>query len=285
MSFSSLAVPWVTFRIRQWLRTAGSCAAPQVRRSTPDAGARPLPSPRLSRCSAHSRTQRQRARSPWRRGPGLIFRIVRGCRHQHADAPHALALLRPRRERPRRRAAEQRDELAPIHSITSSARPSSGSGTASPSVLAVLLASLARPGGMSLLVPELKRKAPGLAQRTDTAGHSDRRSCESGKPGHCPAMEGDAGSGSAMGIALRLIEVRERDDLDGAVSAAAQANVNAVDVLRRPGLSNSLPSSRSSIGCRQSRGSASSPMPAVLRRTARASASCGGAPRVMLTKS
>ena len=158
MSFSSLAVPWVTFRIRQWLRTAGSCAAPQVRRSTPDAGARPLPSPRLSRCSAHSRTQRQRARSPWRRGPGLIFRIVRGCRQQHADAPHALALLRPRRERQRRRAAEQRDELAPIHSITSSARPSSGSGTASPSVLAVLLASLARPGGISLLVPELSGK-------------------------------------------------------------------------------------------------------------------------------
>ena len=32
---------------------------------------------------------------------------------QHADAPHALALLRARRERPRRRrAAEQRDELA-----------------------------------------------------------------------------------------------------------------------------------------------------------------------------
>ena len=36
-------------------------------------------------------------------------------------------LLRPRRERPRRRrAAEQRDELAPLHSITSSARASSG---------------------------------------------------------------------------------------------------------------------------------------------------------------
>ena len=35
---------------------------------------------------------------------------------------HALALLRPRRERPRRRAAEQGDELAPRHSITSSAR-------------------------------------------------------------------------------------------------------------------------------------------------------------------
>jgi hypothetical protein len=33
--------------------------------------------------------------------------------HQHADAPHPLVLLRPRRERPRGcRAAEQRNELA-----------------------------------------------------------------------------------------------------------------------------------------------------------------------------
>src|SRR5262245_48662541 len=49
-------------------------------------------------------------------------------------------LLRPRRKRPRSsRAAEQRDELAPPdHSITSSARPSSGSGTVRPSALAVL---------------------------------------------------------------------------------------------------------------------------------------------------
>jgi hypothetical protein len=50
----------------------------------------------------------------------LRFRIILGCRHQHADAPHALALLRARRERPRsRRAAEQRDERAAgTHSIT-----------------------------------------------------------------------------------------------------------------------------------------------------------------------
>src|SRR5262245_4006803 len=34
--------------------------------------------------------------------------------HQHADASHPLALLRPRPMRPRRRAAEQRDELAPL---------------------------------------------------------------------------------------------------------------------------------------------------------------------------
>ena len=39
---------------------------------------------------------------------------------------YALGLLRPRRERPRRRAAEHRDERAPPHSITSSARASSG---------------------------------------------------------------------------------------------------------------------------------------------------------------
>ena len=43
------------------------------------------------------------------------FRIVRGECHEHADAPHPLGLLRARRERPRRRrAAEQRDELAPL---------------------------------------------------------------------------------------------------------------------------------------------------------------------------
>jgi hypothetical protein len=33
---------------------------------------------------------------------------------QHADASYALALLRPRRERPRRRTAEQRDEVAAL---------------------------------------------------------------------------------------------------------------------------------------------------------------------------
>jgi len=37
----------------------------------------------------------------------------------------------------RHRAAEQRDELAPLHSITSSARASSIGGTVTPSVLAV----------------------------------------------------------------------------------------------------------------------------------------------------
>jgi hypothetical protein len=36
--------------------------------------------------------------------------------HKHADPPHPLALLRARPERPRhRRAAEKRDELAPLY--------------------------------------------------------------------------------------------------------------------------------------------------------------------------
>src|SRR5262249_5234632 len=48
-------------------------------------------------------------------------------------------LLRPRRERPCcGRAAEQRDELAPPHSITSSARCWRRKGTSRPSILAVL---------------------------------------------------------------------------------------------------------------------------------------------------
>src|SRR5258706_2734390 len=47
---------------------------------------------------------------------GLPLQIVRGEWHEHADVPHALALLRAGRERPRgRRTAEQRDELAPPH--------------------------------------------------------------------------------------------------------------------------------------------------------------------------
>ena len=47
----------------------------------------------------------------------------RRARAQEPDGRQLARLLRARRERPRgRRAAEQRDELAPSHSITSSAR-------------------------------------------------------------------------------------------------------------------------------------------------------------------
>src|SRR5262245_6679920 len=50
------------------------------------------------------------------------------------------ALLRARRERPRGcRAAEQRDEIAPFHSITSSARASRVGGTVIPNARAVCI--------------------------------------------------------------------------------------------------------------------------------------------------
>src|SRR5262249_59641429 len=61
--------------------------------------------------------------------------------HEHADPPHALPLLRARRERPRGRAAEQRDEVAALHvyahSITSSATASRVGGMVRRSALAV----------------------------------------------------------------------------------------------------------------------------------------------------
>jgi len=49
-----------------------------------------------------------------RRDAGLTLWIVGDRAREHADPSHALALLRPRRERPRSRAAEQRDELAAL---------------------------------------------------------------------------------------------------------------------------------------------------------------------------
>src|SRR5262249_15534004 len=68
---------------------------------------------------------------------GLSFGIVRHPGHKHADAPNTLRLLRPRREWPSGCAAEQRDDLAAVHSITSSARASSVAGTSRPSARAV----------------------------------------------------------------------------------------------------------------------------------------------------
>jgi hypothetical protein len=45
---------------------------------------------------------------------GLLLRIIRSCVHEHADPPHGLALLRPRREGARSGATERRDELATV---------------------------------------------------------------------------------------------------------------------------------------------------------------------------
>ena len=58
---------------------------------------------------------------------------------QVSDDGHRRRLLRPRQKRPSSRAAEPRDEIAPFHSITSSARPSRLSGNVKPSALAVFM--------------------------------------------------------------------------------------------------------------------------------------------------
>src|SRR5262249_47001013 len=51
----------------------------------------------------------------------LTFWIVRCPVHEHADASSPIALFRAPRKRPcRRRTADERYELAPLHSITSS---------------------------------------------------------------------------------------------------------------------------------------------------------------------
>ena|SRR5436190_1498635 len=48
-------------------------------------------------------------------GAHLILRIACGEWHEHTNPPHALALLRARRERPRCRAAKQSDKIASPH--------------------------------------------------------------------------------------------------------------------------------------------------------------------------
>src|SRR5262245_61697995 len=91
----------------------------------------------------------------------LDVRIVRGpAAREYADAPHALALLRPRSERPRnRRAAEHRDELATLHhSITSSARASSSGGMSKSNAFAV-----ARLMTSSNLVPISTGRSPAFS--------------------------------------------------------------------------------------------------------------------------
>src|SRR5262249_3922674 len=94
-----------------------------------------------------------------RRVARLHHRIVFVVRHEHADAPYALALLRTSRERPCRRAAEPSNELPPSHSI-SSARSRIDWGTARPSALAVL-----RFTTISYFVGNCTGRSPGFAPR------------------------------------------------------------------------------------------------------------------------
>jgi hypothetical protein len=85
---------------------------------------------------------------------------------------------RPRRERPRRRAAEQRDERASPHSITSSARASSVGGISRPSALAVI-----RLMTKSNLVGCSTGRSAGFAPRRILSTYSAARRNESTKFG------------------------------------------------------------------------------------------------------
>jgi hypothetical protein len=63
-----------------------------------------------------------------------------GTRHENADKPRSLSLLRVRNARAGGcDAANQRDELAPLHSITSSARANKVAGTSTPRERAVCI--------------------------------------------------------------------------------------------------------------------------------------------------
>jgi hypothetical protein len=63
----------------------------------------------------------------------------RSCRRLPQDKPLRRARTARANERYQRRAAEQRDQLAAFHSITSSARNRNDSGIVSPSALAVFI--------------------------------------------------------------------------------------------------------------------------------------------------
>jgi len=69
-------------------------------------------------------------------GSNTELRLLANRLRDGGSPPH-LFRLRPRRERPGRRAAEQRHELAAPHSITSSARSRIAVGSSMPMALAV----------------------------------------------------------------------------------------------------------------------------------------------------
>src|SRR5262245_44875922 len=69
-----------------------------------------------ARHSVHSSKDAIGASPAERSNASLSFQIGRSRAHEHVDAPHPLAVLRARGERPTRcRTAEERDEVAPFY--------------------------------------------------------------------------------------------------------------------------------------------------------------------------
>src|SRR5262245_24155234 len=108
-----------------------------------------------------------------------------GCPTMNKSDNRWRGLLRARRNRQRRcRAAEQRDERAALHSITSSARASSVSGTADP-ILIILSA------GKELFPPRRCRRlvGSGFDCRPDGLRRNERIRDLWRTPGLLPPME------------------------------------------------------------------------------------------------
>src|SRR5262249_24722398 len=111
------------------------------------------------------------------------LRIVFIARHEHADAPYAVALLRPRHERPSdRRAAEERDEfstshdahLAPMHACRSSYHRDRGKGAGKVAPCSDLCVPWGRhlgPRNPSILVPKLVQDTPIAANPLVSLAH------------------------------------------------------------------------------------------------------------------
>ena len=126
---------------------------------------------------------------------------------EDTDAAHTLRCCALRRERQRRRAAKQCNELAPLHSITSSARARSVGGTSRPSALAVL-----RLMTSSYLVGALHRQVGGLLALEDAVDVAGRTPVLVDEIGSI----GDQAAGRdvvAVGVDRRqLVPGRQRDD-------------------------------------------------------------------------
>ena len=118
----------------------------------------------------------------------------RRARPHKTDGPR-LDPLRGRRERPRRRrAAEQRDELAPSHSMTSSARASTVVGISRPSAFAAFRlttssylfgACTGRSGGFSPLRMRSTYSPHSSYQLWIAAGHRRRQANSLDAPRQC----------------------------------------------------------------------------------------------------
>ncbi len=128
---------------------------------------------------------------PQRRDHSLCRRIGLGIPHQHTDPPHPLGLLRARRKRPCSRAAEQRDELAPLQSIGwhPLAQPTPGTNAeGATSATALATAATAIQGDATLRNAFAAVAAGPRGRNTDDEGEGRRQDSreQEGLHGHSP---------------------------------------------------------------------------------------------------